>query len=97
MTTQTPALTQDEILAKIYRDLTRLAGEIAIDRCRNRVLMKLVREKLTLSDEELNGLFRTELEQNLEQLCHDITGPMLAELEEPAPMGGCCGGMTSCS
>jgi hypothetical protein len=92
MTTQTPALTQDEILAKIYRDLTRLAGEIAVDRCRNRVLMKLVREKLGVGDEELNKLFRAELEENLEQLCHDITGPMLQELEEPAPMGGCCGG-----
>lgn len=92
MTTQTPTLDQDEILAKIYRDLTRLAGEIAVDRCRNRVLMKLVREKLGVGDEELNQLFRAELEENLEQLCHDITSPMLAELEEPAPMGGCCGG-----
>ncbi|MDB5102270.1 MAG: hypothetical protein JWM80_6691 [Cyanobacteria bacterium RYN_339] len=89
MTTQSPAITQDEILAKIYRDLTRLAGEIAIDRCRNRVLMKLVREKLDVGDEELNGLFRAELEANLEQLCHDITGPMLRELEEPTA-GGCC-------
>jgi hypothetical protein len=91
MTTQTPTLSQDEILAKIYRDLTRLAGEIAIDRCRNRVLMKLVREKLGVGDEELNTLFRAELEEHLEQLCHDITGPMLAELEEPqAGCGGCC-------
>lgn len=83
------AMTQEEIVSKLYRDFTRLAGEIAIDRCRNRVLMQLVRDRLNVSDDELNDLFRVELEGNLEQFCKDITGPMLAELEEPEA-GGCC-------
>ena len=86
----TTTLTQEDIIAKIYRDITRLAGEIAIDRCRNRVLMTLVKEKLAINDEDLDALFRAELAANLEQLCHGITGPILAELEEPA-VGGCCG------
>lgn len=84
MTTATQ-LTQEEILHKLYRDITRLAGEIAVDRCRNRVLLKLVRDRLGVSEEELNTLFREELEQNLEGFCHDITAPMLSELEEDSP------------
>lgn len=93
MSTTTLPLSQEDVLAKIYRDLARLAGEIAIDRCRNRVLMALVKDNLKISDEQLNELFRKELEQNLEQLCQDITTPMLSELQEPTDMaGGCCGG-----
>ena len=90
--TTTSAFSQEEIIAKLYRDITRLAGEIAIDRCRSRVLLNLVRDKLAISDEQLNELFRAELEQNLEQLCRDITDPMLAVMEPPQPAGGCCGG-----
>ena len=99
-------MSQEEILSKIYRDFARLAGEIAIDRCRNRVLLRLVKERLEVSDDELNALFQSELQNNLEQLCHDITQPMLSELMDaqvtevgPADMpsgGGCCGGKTSC-
>lgn len=102
----TTAMSQEEILSKIYRDFARLAGEIAIDRCRNRVLLRLVKERLNVSDDELNGLFQTELQSNLEQFCHDITQPMLSELVDaqvtevgPADMpsgGGCCMGTQSC-
>ena len=91
----TPVLSQEEVLSKIYRDFARLAGEIAIDRCRNRVLLKLVKDHLNVEDEALNELFRVELEANLEQFVRDITGPMLAELSEPEEItigGGCCGG-----
>lgn len=92
MTTTTDnSLTQDEILTKLYSDMTRLAGEIAIDRCRTRVLMKIVKDKLGVEDADLDALFRTEIETNLEGFVHDITTPMLAE-EAPAEMGGCCGG-----
>lgn len=87
MATQTP-ITQAEIIEKIYRDLTRLAGEIAIDRCRNRALMKLVQEKLDVTDADLDARFRAELEANLEQLVHDITDPILEELQGPPE--GCC-------
>ena len=83
-------MTQEEILGKIYRDFARLAGEIAIDRCRNRVLLSLVKEKLDVSDDELNALFQKELETNLETYVTEITRPMLSELEEPQPSGGCC-------
>lgn len=86
----TTTITQEEIIGKIYRDITRLAGEIAIDRCRNRVLLNLVREKLNVSDDDLNALFRAELETHLEQLCRDITDPILKELEEPSADAGCC-------
>jgi endonuclease III-like uncharacterized protein len=104
-TTTTPsAMSQEEILSKIYRDFARLAGEIAIDRCRNRVLLKLVKEKLNVSDEELNTLFQAELQENLEGYCHQITHPMLEELNETTVTfngfveGGsaCCGGSKSC-
>ena len=92
----TPVLTQEEVLSKIYRDFTRLAGEIAIDRCRNRVLLQLVKDQLKIEDEALNELFRAELEANLEQYVRDITGPMIAELSEPEEItiggGACCGG-----
>ena len=84
-------MSQEEVLAKIYRDFARLAGEIAIDRCRTRVLLTLVKDQLGVSDERLNELFREEIEANLEQFCHDITRPILAELEEPREIGGCCG------
>jgi hypothetical protein len=88
---QTTPFTQEDIIGKIYRDLTRLAGEIAIDRCRNRVLLKIVKERIGVSDDDLNALFRAELEENLEQLCQDITGPILAELEDPVTQPtGCC-------
>ena len=83
-------MTQEEILGKIYRDFARLAGEIAIDRCRNRVLLTLVKEKLNVSDDELNALFQKELEGNLETFVTEITRPMLSELEEPKQAGGCC-------
>lgn len=91
-------MTQDEILAKIYRDFARLAGEIALDRCRNRVLMQLVRDRLEIPDEELNRMFQEELQQNLEGYVTDITRPMLAELEEPQapPAGGCCMAQGGC-
>lgn len=92
MSATTPPITSEEIIAKIYRDIARLAGEIAIDRCRNRVLLKLVKERIGIEDEELNCMFREELEANLEQLCHDITDPILNELQEPQAKGGCCGG-----
>lgn len=83
-------MTQEEIIGQIYRNFAHLAGEIAIDRCRNRVLLNLVREKLNISDDELNGLFQTELEANLEQYVTAITRPMLSGLEEPKPQGGGC-------
>lgn len=83
-------MTQEEILGKIYRDFARLAGEIAIDRCRNRVLLTLVKEKLNVPDDELNALFQKEIEGNLEQFVTEITRPMLSELEEPQAAGGCC-------
>jgi hypothetical protein len=95
----TAVIAQEEILSKIYRDFARLAGEIAIDRCRNRVLLKLVKDQLKIDDEALNQLFQAELEANLEQFCNDITGPMLAELSEPEEItlgGGCCQGTNSC-
>lgn len=85
-------ITQDEMLTKVYRDFARLAGEIAVDRCRNRVLLNLVKERFAVSDEELDALFRKEIAENLEDFCHGITGPMLAELQPPAPEApGCCG------
>ena len=94
----TAVLNQEEILSKIYRDFARLAGEIAIDRCRNRVLLQLVKDKLGMDDETLNQLFQAELQANLEQFCNDITGPMLAELSEPEEItiGGGCGGGCAC-
>ena len=94
-------LSQEEILSKLYTDLTRLAGEVAIDRCRTRVLMKLVMEKGGVTADELDGLFREELETNLEGFVKGITDPMLAEMRDvaegradaPAPdASGCCGG-----
>lgn len=104
----TTAMTQEEILGKIYRDFARLAGEIAIDRCRNRVLLRLVKDRLNVSDDELNTMFQTELQDHLEQLCHDITQPMLSELTTAEvqelgaaadmPAGsGCCQGTQSCA
>lgn len=87
----TNTVTQDDVLAKLYRDLTRLAGEIAVDRCRTRVLLRLVKEKTGVTDEELDTLFREEVEANLEGFVHGITEPMLAELRAPEA-GGCCGG-----
>lgn len=83
-------MTQEEIIGKIYRDFARLAGEIALDRCRSRVLLTLVKEKLAISDDELSALYQQELEANLEQYVNEITRPMLRELEEPKPQGGCC-------
>lgn len=73
-------LTQDEILGKIYQDLARLASEVAIDRCRNRVLLTLVRDRLNVSDDELNALFQAEIRENLEQYCHELTQPMISEI-----------------
>lgn len=85
-------VTQDEVLAKLYRDLTRLAGEIAVDRCRTRVLLRLVKEHAGVTDDQLDALFREEVEANLEGFVHGITEPMLAELRGPEAGGGCCGG-----
>jgi hypothetical protein len=96
----TAVINQEEVLGKIYRDFARLAGEIAIDRCRNRVLLKLVKDQLNMDDDKLNQLFQAELEANLEQFCNDITGPMLAELSEPEEItlgGGGCGGGCACA
>ena len=96
------AMSQEEIVTKIYRDMARLASEISIARCRNRVLLTLVKEKLGTSDEELNELFRAELQENLEQYVRDITGPMVTELleaEEVGPvteMAAGCGGGCAC-
>ena len=92
----TSVLSQEDVLSKIYSDFARLAGEIAIDRCRNRVLLKLVKDKLNVSDDELNQLFQEELSANLETFVGDITNPMLADLSEPEEitLGGGCG--TSC-
>lgn len=87
----TTTVTQDEVLAKLYRDLTRLAGEIAVDRCRTRVLLRLVKEKTGVTDAELDQLFREEVETNLEGFVHGITQPMVEELQGPEA-GGCCGG-----
>ena len=91
-------LDQEEILSKIYRDFARLAGEIAIDRCRNRVLLKLVKDKLGVDDDTLNQLFQEELQANLETFARDITNPMLAELSEPEEitLGGGCGTGCGC-
>lgn len=94
-TATTPVLSQEEILTKLYTDLTRLAGEVALDRCRTRVLLKIVKEKAGVTDEELDGLFREEVEANLEGFVKTITDPMLAELQDPIDVGGCCGGMPS--
>lgn len=94
-----PVLNQEDILTKIYSDFARLAGEIAIDRCRNRVLLKLVKEKLGVEDETLNQLFQEELQENLETFVREITNPMLAELSEPEEItiGGGCGSGCGCS
>ena len=91
----TPTVTQDEVLAKLYSDLTRLAGEIALDRCRTRVLLRLVKEKLDVTDEALDALFREEVEANLEGFVQGITAPMIADLQGPE-VGGCCGGQSAC-
>lgn len=87
----TSTVTQDEVLAKLYTDLTRLAGEIAVDRCRTRVLLRLVKEKTGVTDEQLDTLFREEVEANLEGFVQGITEPMLAEARGPEAGGGCCG------
>lgn len=85
-------VTQDDVLAKLYTDLTRLAGEIAVDRCRTRVLLRLVKEKTGVTDEQLDALFRKEVEANLEGFVAGITAPMIADLQGPeAAGGGCCG------
>lgn len=85
-------LTQDEIIAKLYQDMTFLAGEIALDRCRNRVLMRLVKEKLQLSETELDAMFREEVGDHLEDYVRAITAPMVApdEVDETVSTG-CCG------
>jgi hypothetical protein len=56
------------------------------------VLLQLVQERLEIPPEKLDTLFRKEIETHLERMCHEITGPMLKELEEPepAPAGGSC-------
>ncbi|MEB3196929.1 MAG: hypothetical protein VKP62_06965 [Candidatus Sericytochromatia bacterium] len=84
---------QDDIVAKLYRDITFLAGEIAVDRCRTRVLMRLVKEQLQLSDEALDDMFREEIGDHLEDFVRRITAPMVmqAEVDETGP-AGCCGG-----
>lgn len=87
----TTTVTQDEVLAKLYTDLTRLAGEIAVDRCRTRVLLRLVKEKTGVTDAELDSLFREEVEANLEGFVQGITAPMIEDVQEPQA-GGCCGG-----
>lgn len=91
-------MTQEDVLAKIYTDFARLASEVAIDRCRNRVLLNLVRDKLGVSDADLDELFRAELQEHLEGYIREITAPMLGDLEEPRlgeladAQAGCCGG-----
>jgi hypothetical protein len=87
-----PTLTQDEIIAKLYQDMTFLAGEIAVDRCRNRVLMRLVKEKLQLSEAELDAMFREEVGDHLEDFVRAITAPMVASDEvDETTSTGCCG------
>lgn len=87
-----PTLSQDDIIAKLYQDMTFLAGEIALDRCRNRVLMRLVKEKLGVSDSDLDAMFREEVGDHLEDFIRAITAPMVApdEADETAS-GSCCG------
>lgn len=94
MTVQAPAITSEEIITQIYRTFTRLAGEIALERSRNRVLMQLVAEGLDLSPETLDGKFRAEVEANLETYVRQITDPMLDELQATldGSAGGCGGG-----
>ena len=88
-------LAQEDVLTKIYRDLTRLAGEVAVDRCRTRVLMRIVKEQMGMEDAELDAMFRAEIDANLQGFVSGITAPMLAEFGG-APVevggGGCCGG-----
>ncbi|GEM_PF-6097173 len=88
-------LTQEEVLGKLYRDFARLAGEIALDRCRQRVLLGIVRDRLGVEEAELDKLFREEIQSHLALFCEDITEPMLAELREVDRQAGCCGGQAN--
>lgn len=83
------AVTTDELVSKLYTNMARLAAEIALERCRNRALLGILREKLGVTDADMDARFRDEVGEHLEQFCHDITAPMLADLD-PGP--GCCGG-----
>jgi hypothetical protein len=75
-------MTQEEILAKVYKDITRLAGEIAIDRARARVFMQLLIEKTGTTETELNQYFQTELENNLQRYVEDLVVPLTEDLKE---------------
>ncbi|MEB3284877.1 MAG: hypothetical protein VKN33_06300 [Candidatus Sericytochromatia bacterium] len=85
-------LSSDEIVAKLYQDMTFLAGEIALDRCRNRVLMRLVKENLHLTDGDLDAMFREEVGDHLEDFVRAITAPMVSPPEvDETTAAGCCG------
>lgn len=85
-------LTQEELFGKLYQDLATLATELAIDRCRTRVLLKVLEEKLGLSSEEMDDRFREELANNLEPMIRDLLAPILPAGAEMEMQGGCCGG-----
>ncbi|MEB3327760.1 MAG: hypothetical protein VKQ33_00845 [Candidatus Sericytochromatia bacterium] len=90
MTTET---LPDELVAKLYRDMAFLAAEIAVDRCRTRVLMRLVKERLGIEEADLDAMLREEVGDHLEDFVRRITFPMSApDVVDEAPASGGCGG-----
>jgi hypothetical protein len=82
----------DELVAKLYRDMAFLAAEIAVDRCRTRVLMRLVKDGLGIDEAALDAMLRDEVGDHLEDFVRRITFPMSApEIVEEASGGGCGG------
>lgn len=82
----------DEIVTKLYRDLAFLAAEIAVDRCRVRVLTQLVKDRLGVDDAALDAMFREEIGDHLEEFVQRITLPMTAPDVLDATTGSGCGG-----
>jgi hypothetical protein len=89
MTTETLS---DELVAKLYRDMAFLAAEIAVDRCRTRVLMQLVKDRLGIDEAELDAMLRDEVGDHLEDFVRRITFPMSAPDVVDVATGGGCGG-----
>lgn len=85
-------LTQEELIAKVYQDLATLATELAIDRCRARVMLQVIEEKLGVPAPELDERFRAELQSNLEPMIRDLLAPILPAEAELVTDAGCCGG-----
>lgn len=86
----------DALVTKLYRDMAFLAAEIAVDRCRTRVLTRLVKERLGLDDNALDALFREEVGEHLEDFVQRITLPMTAPEVVEAAAGSGCGSATAC-